>query len=152
LRPCRPRPRPHRNGMTFVECMLAVTLLSGVFLAVSYTFVAAHQHLHHSDGELRAVRLGKDLMEEIVSSPAGYRDPFTRVSDYHGYTELPGMLSNFTGRLYPSQDQSYRRGVTVEPVEQSIEELNRSFSGQLITVTVTHQRGQKWEFVRFIPD
>src|SRR5678816_1455386 len=65
--------RRSAHGMTLVECMLAIAILGGVVTATSLTLTTGNDHLARADRVSRAARLGRDLMEEILSK--SYQDP-----------------------------------------------------------------------------
>ena len=160
------RRRISRGGLTLVECLVALTVLSVALLAVSYMAVAGHQHVGYADDASRASRLAKDLVEEIVSKayvePGGAggfgpesgetrRDQFDDVDDYNGYSESAGRLADPTGARYPDAEQAFSRSVTVTPTSQAVADLGRTIAGVTVTVTVRNSPGVQWQVERFIP-
>lgn len=158
-----------RHGLTIVECLVAMTILSVVVLVTCYTLAAGQQHLYEGNRVGSAVRLGRDLLEEIVARD--YRDrvggngnslgpeadeltraQFDDVDDYQNYTEAPGALVDATGTLYPATDQVFRRKVTISKGNLTVTDLATQFTGLTVKVTVTAATGQQWVFQRFIPE
>lgn len=163
-----------RHGLTIVECLVAMTILSVVVLVTCYTLAAGEQHLYEGNRIGTAVRLGRDLLEEIVARD--YRDrsttgngngngnnlgpesdeltraQFDDVDDYQNYTEAPGALVGATGALYPAADQVFRRKVTITKGNLNVTDLGTQFSGLTVKVIVTAPTGQQWVFQRFIPE
>lgn len=158
-----------RHGLTIVECLVAMTILSVVVLVTCYTLAAGQQHLYEGNRVGSAVRLGRDLLEEIVARD--YRDrvggngnslgpeadeltraQFDDVDDYQNYTEAPGALVDATGTLYPAADQVFRRKVTISKGNLTVTDLATQFTGLTVKVTVTAPTGQQWVFQRFIPE
>jgi len=158
-----------RHGLTIVECLVAMTILSVVVLVTCYTLAAGQQHLYEGNRAGSAVRLGRDLLEEIVARD--YRDrtggnggslgpesdeltraQFDDVDDYQNYTEAPGALVDATGTPYPAADQVFRRKVSISKGNFSVSDLGTQFTGLTVKVTVTAPTGQQWVFQRFIPE
>ena len=155
-----------RRGLTIVECLIAMTILSLIVLATCDALVAGHQHIHYADRVDSATRLGRDLLEEIVSRPchdranpthfgpeAGEtRSTFNDVDDYQNYSEAAGALADFAGNLYSADDQVFSRSVSVTATSQTIADFGRTFQGLSVVVTVRSQAGQQWQFSRFVPE
>ncbi len=156
-----------RHGLTIIECLIAMTILSVVVLVTCHTLAAGHEHVHYGDRVAAAARLGRDMLEEIASRE--YRDPTSPTTfgretgetarvqlndadDYHGYTEAAGAVSDFTAVPYPTVDQAFSRSVTVTATTFTVTELGRDFPGLNIVVTVQARSGQQWQFSRFIPE
>ena len=154
------------HGLTIVECLIAMTILSVVVLVTCHTLAAGHQHVHHGDRIALATRLGRDLLEEITAR--AYRDPtiltnfgpetgearatFDDVDDYHTYAEAAGALTDFAANAYPADHQTFSRQVTVTATTQTVSALARDFPGLSVVVTVRARSGQAWQFSRFIPE
>jgi hypothetical protein len=155
------------RGLAIVECLIAMTILSVTVLVTCYTLAAGQQHIHYGNRVATAVRLGRDLIEEIAArdfrergttatSPLGpetgetSRADFDDVDDYKNYNEAPGTLADAAGVLYPAADQVFRRKVQVTRKNQSVSSLGRTFSGLDVSVTVHAPDGQQWQFTRFI--
>jgi MSHA pilin protein MshD len=157
--------RFRRGGLTLVECMVALTVLSVALMAVTTLAVAGHQHLGYADETSRASRLAKDLVEEIVSKsyvePGGgvfgpedgetSRDRFDDVDDYNGYSEPAGRLADPAGAPYGEAEQAFSRRVAVAVSSETVPELGRTIAGLTVTVSVRNSRGVQWQVVRFIP-
>src|SRR4051812_32232603 len=71
--PSEVRRMRRKHGLTIVECMIAMTILSVIVLVTCYTLAAGQQHIYEGNRLATAVRLGRDLLEEITAR--GYRDP-----------------------------------------------------------------------------
>ena|SRR5687768_6883664 len=155
------------RGLTIVECLVAMTILSVVVLVTCHTLAAGHEHVHYGDRRSTAVRIGRDLLEEITARP--YRDlatpthfgpetgetmrtDFDDVDDYHGYAEALGALTDFAASAYPAHDQAFSRNVAVTAATTNVPDLGRSFSGLSVVVTVQARNGEQWQFSRFIPE
>jgi prepilin-type N-terminal cleavage/methylation domain-containing protein len=158
--------RARRQAMTLVECMVAISILSGVALVTAWTLSSGAQNVARADHASRGARLGRDLMEEIRSK--AYDDPnqtplfgpesgettraaFDDLDDYNGWTESAGSLQTAAGETYDADDQRFSRSVTVTDVSQSVSDLGTTVAGRLVTVVVKHQSGEQWQFVQFIP-
>jgi prepilin-type N-terminal cleavage/methylation domain-containing protein len=158
--------RPNRGrGLTLVECLLALTILAGAFLAAVSTASVGHQHLRAGDAEFQAVRLARDLLEEIVAKP--YLDPavpdvfgpeagevlrtdFDDVNDYHNYSEPIGQLRDLKGNFYPAAQQVASRQVSVVAGTAAVPALAVTAQGATVTVSVTNSKGKTWQFARFV--
>ena len=155
------------RGLTVVECLIAMTILSATVLATCYALTAGQQHVHQGDRISTAVRLGRDLLEEV--SGRAYRDPgaaplfgpeagetsraaFDDIDDYSGYAEAAGSVCDAAGTAYPASDQSFSRSVTVRVRTEAVADLGRSFTGLQVDVKVTAADEQSWKFSRFIPE
>lgn len=156
-----------QRGLTIIECLIAMTILSIVVLVTCHTLAAGHEHIHYGDRIATAARLGRDMLEEITSrdyrdaaTPTNFskepgetaRNHFDDADDYPGYTEPAGALIDFAGNAYPVLDQSFSRSVTVTETTQTIADLARDFPGLSVTVTMQAGNGEHWEFKRFIPE
>jgi prepilin-type N-terminal cleavage/methylation domain-containing protein len=153
------------RGLTIVECLVAMTILSVVVLVTCHTLAAGHEHVHYGDRRSTAVRIGRDMLEEITARP--YRDlatptnfgpetgetmraHFDDVDDYHGYAEAFGALTDFAASAYPAHDQAFSRSVAVTAATKTVADLGRTFSGLSVVVTVKARNGEEWQFSRFI--
>ena len=163
-----------RNGLTVVECLVAMTILSIVVLVTAHTLAAGQQHVHYGDRIATAARLGRDVLEEVTSRayrdetlPANFgpetgeaRATFDDADDYHNYTEAAGALRDFAGNLYAADDQQFSRSVTVTAATQTVllrdtvsgVDVPRDFAGLRVVVTVRAANGVQWQFARFIPE
>ena len=152
--------------MTLVECMLAIAILGGVVTATALTITTGARHLARADRAERAARLGRDMVEEIVSKP--HHDPdqsplfgpepgeatrgaFDDVDDFNGFSEKAGDLTDASGQPYAAEDQRFSRSVTATSQPQTVSELGTTFPGVNVVVSVTHQSGEQWRFSRYIP-
>jgi prepilin-type N-terminal cleavage/methylation domain-containing protein len=163
-----PTVRMSRNrGLTIVECLIAMTILAVIVLVTCHTLAAGQEHVQYGDRRSAAVRLGRDMLEEIASRP--YRDLATPtnfgpeagetaraalndVDDYHGFNEAAGALSDFAGNAYPTADQGFSRSVTITANTLTVPNLSRTFTGLSVIVTVRARNGEQWQFTRFIPE
>jgi Tfp pilus assembly protein PilV len=153
-----------RKGLALVECLLALAILSGTVLAVSYTVVAGNQQSFYADRAAHAGRIAADFFEEISSK--SFQDPdqtpsfgkesgetqrsqYDDVDDYINYTSAAGQLAYANGTLYGAEDQVFSLSIAVQSTTQSF--LGKTLSGDLVTLTLTHTNGEQWAFTRFIP-
>ena len=160
------RPNHRGRGLTLVECLIALTILSVAVLAVSHAAATGQQQAHHADDAARAVRLARDLADEILSKP--HTDPggsavfgpepgettrtqFDDADDYHNHAEAAGQLKDFTGAAYASADQLFTRDVTVTAGGQTVPALGVTVPGVTVTIRVQKAGGVKCEINRFIP-
>ncbi len=163
-----------QHGLTIIECLIAMTILSIVVLVTSHTLVAGHQHVQYGDRITASARLGRDMLEEVTSR--GYRDAttplnfgpeigearaqFDDVDDYNGYAEAAAALKDFAGNAYPNHDQVFSRRVSVTAATHTVvfkdkvtnADVPRDFPGRRIVVTVRAANGQEWQFSRFVPE
>lgn len=151
-------PSMHRRcrGITLVESLLAVLILSLAVMGLSYATTAGHQHLQHGDMMLRGTRLAEHLMEEIQSKPyagTGASRMLYCIDDYHGFTEAAGNLKNVLGELYDEADQIFSRSVTVANGTTTIADFeNAVIPGKTVVVTVSDGNGASWSLTRFISE
>lgn len=156
-----------RRGLTVIECLIAVTILAGTVLATSYTVVAAHQQNQSADRAMHAARLARDMLEEIISKacsdPDGggvfgpeagetTRAQYDDVDDYDGLSEPAGALKDAEGAACTGDDQDFSRSVTVVAGQQAMGPLDVSIPGRIVTVTLRHRSGERWQCMRFIPE
>lgn len=152
-----------RKALTLVECLLALTILSGAVLTVSYTVVASNQQSLYADRASQAGRIATDYFEEISSkafsdpnqtpgfgreSGETLRTQFDDIDDYNGYTAAIGQLAYSDGTLYSSENQNFSISIAVQASAQSF--LGKTMSGDLVTLTLVHRNGEQWVFSRFI--
>ncbi len=160
------RGKPGPKGMTLVEVMLALTVMTTGMLGTLSLFSAGLNAVLKNRAKLTAVVLAQDLLEEILikawqdpvtpGEPLGPDDSESRpgatpdavfddMDDYHNFNESPpttveGNPMNGTtalsGQTLPDYS-SYRRSVVVEYVN---DDLSTSTASQTdykrITVTV----------------
>ena len=155
------------RGLAIVECLIALTILSVTMLVTCYALTAGQQHIYYGNRIATAVRLGRDLIEEITSRD--YRDrsgsatlgpetgetsraDFDDVDDYQNFSDGPDTLTNAAGTPYPAADQVFKRKVTITKGNQNVSDLGRTFSGLTVKVTVQGPGGEQWTFTRFIPE
>lgn len=142
------------RGMTLIECLLALFILSQVMLAFLYTANAGHDQLQYSRQSMAALRLADNLMEEILSrsySGSGLTRAAFCIDDYDGFEEGPEDLHDCMGQLYADGLQIYGQRASVITQNWSIPELdNTVVSGKLITVTVYDQNGNEWGLSRCV--
>lgn len=163
------RDRRHRPpfGLTIVESMMALAVLSVAVLAVNYAVVAGQTHARQGDHAVRGIDLAQDLMEEIVALP--YLDPdgpstpgpevaettrssFDNTDDFHGYTEVAGGATDFSGTVYGGDDQVFGRNVTMAVSTEYVAGLGTTIPGLTVTVAVTDPTGRSWAITRFVPE
>jgi len=148
--------RPAAPGLTLIECVLAMLVLSTATLGILTTTAAGHSHLRQADQQLRAVRMAEQLHEEIVSRPytnGGAGRANWAVEDFDGFAEAPGALEDFSGDLLESGDQVFARSVGVTHATQSLAGLDGiARAGVLVEITVDAPDGQRWVITRFIPE
>ena len=166
MRRSRRRQAP-RAGLTVVECLIALTILSVTVLAATMTLSAGAQHDRRGDLASIAARLGRDMLEEITSRE--YREPVTApvfgretgetgralfddVDDYHNFDEPRGTLTNFAGVMYAPSDQQFGRFTRVTSTSVNVTDLGRTVNGLTVEVTLTSGSGERWVFTRFIPE
>jgi|SRR5688572_21247901 len=154
-----------RRGLTIVECLLALTILSATVLAATMTLSAGAQQDRRGDRAAVAARLGRDLLEEVTSR--AYREPvsapafgpefgetsralYDDVDDYHNLSEARGAVANVEGALYATHEQGFTRGVTVTAGAMNVADLGRNVNGLTVVVTLTGESGEQWQFTRFI--
>ena len=151
----RTRPRPGA-GLTLVECVLSMLVLSLAVIAALPPMLTGHHHLTYGDKYSRAVHVAEHLLEETVgrSYEADGSDRSTwGIDDYDGFAEDIGELRDFTGSLYDQSDQLFTRSVSVRSVTHTIPELDgMSFTGKAIDVTVQDADGHRWVLTRFVPE
>ena len=163
-----------QHGLTIVECLIAMTILSVVVLVTCHTLAAGQRHVHHGDRIALAARLGRDLLEEIAArayrdpqTPANFgaeageaRDTFDDADDYHNFAEAAGAVKDFSNTNYASDLQAYSRQVSVTAATQTVMfkdpvtglDVPRNFPGLRVVVTVRAASGEQWQFSRFIPE
>ena len=158
--------RGEARGLTLAECLVALTILSFAVLAVSYAATTGQQQADYADDAARAVRLARDLAEEILSKP--YADPdgspvfgpeagetsraqFDDADDYHNFAEPAGQLQDFTGSAYTKSHPLCTRSVTITPGGQPVPDLGVTLTGLTVTIRVHTPGRLTCEIHRFIP-
>lgn len=144
--------RTVRCGFTLVEALLASTILAIVAASVSLPFVAVAQQMNASAEIDTAVRLGEELMEEILARPfyaPGETEPlpgpeasekarryYNAVDDFKNYTEYKGSgvkrhVEDYSGAVITGGDlDGFWRQVNVVYVrmpEQAADSSDYSF-------------------------
>lgn len=143
------------SGVTLVESLLAVLILSAAVLGVMLTLGAGRQHLDRSEERTRAVRLAEHLLEEVCArsyDEAGTGRATWSVAQFDGYQESAGQITDCAGRLYPASDQRFGRSVQVQEQLETVTGLGGvQLSGRRVTVVVGVD-DQEWSLARFIPE
>lgn len=154
-------------GLSLVEAMMALAVLSVAVLAVNYAVVAGQVHARAGDESMRAMDLAQDLMEEILALP--YQDPdgtsalgpegsesnrqsFDNSDDFHGYTEAAGSIADFSGNLYGAEVQSFSRSVSITSASEFVSAFSTAIAGLSVTVTVSDSDGRTSTITRFVPE
>ena len=155
----RPPGPPVRRlaGVTLAESLLAMVIVALAVLSISYVTTAGHQHMHHGEMSLRAVRLAEHLMEEIITRPyhgsGGSERHEYHLDDFDGFQEEPGSLTDFTGTPYSAADQKFTRRVSIDGAAITVDDLDDiTIDGKLVTITVERAEGRQWQLTRFIPE
>jgi prepilin-type N-terminal cleavage/methylation domain-containing protein len=150
---------PHlfqRGGFTLLECLVAISILSFVILALSIVSTSGHAHLTYGQRALFATRLAEQFLEEIESRPYqghGSTRATFHLDDYDGLHEVAGNVRNFAGDLCDEEAQQFSREVEVTDESHSIAGFNgASIQGKTVTVTVRDSSDQSWQLSRFIPE
>lgn len=165
-----PRSRAHsRNaaGLTLMEVMFALLVLSFSVAALTQAVVSGQSHTYEAMHASRAITLAEAMIDEVLSKP--YDDPdgditagpdngepnrkkFDCADDYDGYTEAVGTVMDQTLTLYPDLYQKFGRSVTVDYVTENLATLGGDHNGMSVTVTVTDTHGRTWTLTRFIQE
>ena len=155
------------RGLTLVESMMALAVLSFAVLAVNFAVVAGQTHARAGDSSIRAIELAQDLLEEILALP--YDDPdgastlgpeaaetsrlsFDNADDFHGYSESPGSITDFTGNAYPGDAQAFTRSVAIATSNEFVTDLSTAIAGLTVTITVMDDQGRSWAITHYIPE
>lgn len=143
----------HRRGMTIVEVLVAMVLLS-MMLGGVLSAVELSARTQHSTADLAMARsLAADLLEEVCGQPyvdpadpdesglgadevAGDRSTFDDVDDYHGWMQKPAEFAD--GTPIPGAD-AWQRRVFVRLVDPSAPDviLGTESGGKLVIVRVS---------------
>jgi type II secretory pathway pseudopilin PulG len=163
----RQTPRRRRGGLTLIETMLAMVVLSLAVFGLLSTLLAGEQQLQEADHAMAASRLARDLLEEILGK--AYEDPqapgnglgpdsgerdrtlFDDCDDFNNYKEDPGSASNAAGVLYPPNQQVFSRRVKVSRDTVTIAGVGAAVPGVTVQVTVEDKFKRTWNYTRFIP-
>src|SRR5262249_37748927 len=131
---------PAARALTIVECLLAGLVLTIVALSMGMVISCGGYRFTYSDTSLRGVRLAEHLLEEIVARPytgTGTSRATWTISDYNGFSDGPNNVADFTGSLYGTTDQVFRRTVTVTSSTTTVPGLGGLvMPGKLVTVHI----------------
>ena len=150
-----PEPMHHlhkkKRGFTAIEALVAAAILAIVTAAVSGALMAGRAQTRLARDTLSASFLGQSLMDEIMRLP--YNDPspgqtmttrstFDHISDFGGYSDGPGGLTDQLGNAYTDANGNdnfpgFSRAVTMTQVSNAPTGWGRTLNGLLVTVTVT---------------
>lgn len=164
--PARTR-RARLAGLTLMEVMFALLLLSFAVAALTQAIVSGQSHTYEALHASRAIDLAEAMIDEVLSKP--YNDPdgdttagpddgetdrtlFDCADDYDGYTEAVGSVVDQSLTVYPDLYQQFGRSVTVDYVTKSLPDLGGDHNGMSVTVTVTDTKGRTWTLTRFIQE
>ena len=143
-------------GVSLVECLLALLLLSWGAVGVGAVVSSSHQHLASSDAIAMATGLADDLLEEIISRPygsAGSTRATFGIDDFDGFAEASGGLADAWGQPYDELEQCFGRRVTVTPASMTLDDLaGHVVVGRAVTVSVTLGDRPPLELSRFVVD
>ena len=157
----------HSAGLTLMEVMFALLVLSFSVAALTQAVVSGQSHTYEAMHASRAITLAETMIDEVLSKPyvdpddditpgpdAGEsgRDLFDCADDYDGYTEALGAVLDQTLTPYPELYQKFDRSVTVSYITQSLPDLGGDHDGMGVTVTVTDDTGRTWSLSRFIQE
>ncbi len=154
-------------GLTLMEVMFALLVLSFAVAALTQAIVSGQSHTYEAMHASRAITLAEAMIDEILSKPyddpdghitAGpdngesKRDKFDCADDYDGYIETFGGIEDQAGELYPELYQDFSRSVTVDYVTETLDDLGGDHNGMSVTVTITDRNGRTWTLSRFIQE
>jgi len=150
----------YSKGLTLVEALIASVLLTVIVAAVSQAIVAGHMQVYDAVHRGRALELAQTLMDEILrlpyvdpdSNPESGRANFDNLTDFHGFTEAAGSISDAGGTAYAAQYQVFSRSVTATTAAQSVTGFTNPLDGVNITVTVQDNPGTSWTLQQFVPE
>ncbi len=154
-------------GLTLMEVMFALLVLSFSVAALTQAIVSGQSHTYEAMHASRAISLAEAMIDEVLSKP--YDDPDSDITagpdtgetdrslfdcsdDYDGYTEAVGAVLDQTLTAYPELYQNFGRSVTVDYVTESLPDLGGDHNGMSVTVTVTDSNGRTWTVSRFLQE
>lgn len=155
------------SGLTLMEVMFALLVLSFSVAALTQAVVSGQSHTYEAMHASRAIALAEAMIDEVLSKP--YDDPdgdvtagpdsgennrtkFDCADDYDGYTEDIGDVVDQSLTAYPDLYSNFGRSVTVDYVTESLPDLGGDHAGMSVTVTVTDTHGRTWTISRFIQE
>jgi Tfp pilus assembly protein PilV len=151
------------RGFTLAEGMIASVVLALAAAAMAGGMVASQQQSSSSRQDLKAVALGRELMEEVVARPfaqplsdavtmghssGDVRTNYTYISDYDGYTDTTADLKDQEGNSIPLSGQAYTRRVSVQYISPAYTGAPAGTDCALVTVTVTEPIGRTISLAR----
>ncbi len=155
------------GGLTLMEVMFAVMVLSFSVAALTQAVVSGQSHTYEAMHSSRAVTLAEAMIDEVLSKPyvdpdgdvtAGpdasevSRDQFDCADDYDGFTEAVGVVQDQSGVAYPDLYQKFGRSVTATYTTETLVDLGGDHDGLTVTATVTDDKGRVWTVSRFIQE
>ena len=150
--------RRSRRGLTLIECVFALVILSLAVTAIAYAVTAGQMQSAHAFRQFQAAMLAEALMDEVLSktySAPGNGTQLSRTSygsagQYNGFNETAGNLKTAAGVLYPTELQRFSRSVTVTSGSIALTGLGSAAQGLNITVTVSDPGGAVSALTRFM--
>lgn len=154
-KPNNPNAR-RRAGVTLVETVLSLLIISGAFVAALNSIASARAAQAVVTERQLGMVLAEDLMAEIMSKPnysegssvgpendemaAMNRSLFDDVDDYHSWSSSPPVDAQ--GKAIAGAE-AYSRQVGVSWVEPENPALDATRDTGLVRITVTVKRGNK---------
>jgi len=155
------------DGLTLMEVMFALLVLSFSVAALTQAVVSGQSHTYDAMHASRAITLAEAMLDEVLSKPyddpdgdvtagpdtgEGDRDDFDCADDYDGYTEAVGAVVDQSLTAYPDLYQRFGRAVTVDYVTETLAGLGGDHNGMSVVITITDTHDRSWTLSRFIQE
>lgn len=143
------------SGMTLIECVLAVLVLSIAALGLILSTTSAARTSLKAEHQSRSTALADALIGEIAGAPYtdGGADRLTwDIAAFNGFTQAPGELSDLLDRPLGAEDQRYAREAVVSDTAVTLHPSGVMVYGKRVQVVVTAPDGISRSLSRFIPN
>ena len=138
--------RSGQLGVSLVESMLAMVILSVALVGVLQAVYAGQAQTGESLHAMRAMHLAGSLMERVLSGS------YDQALAYDGFTQEPGQIADASDQLLAHEYQVFSRQVQCAAHNLAVTGLGDPIPGLVVVVTIEDQRGQHWHLHRFIAE
>lgn len=150
-----------RRGFTLAESLVASVVLAIAVVAIAATLTATYQSISAGAGTSEAVRMARQLIEEISAKPFAVpatetdnsgcsggnldRRSYDTIDDYHGFTDTSTAIETLDGdtvAVGSAGGGTFARSISITTGVRPTGHTAPAADFALVTVTVTKPNGE----------
>jgi prepilin-type N-terminal cleavage/methylation domain-containing protein len=141
------RPRHRNRGFTLLECMMAVSILLTVVMAVTSAITSGQQHAYEAQQRVAAAMAADELLGRITC------DAYANIGLWNNYNEPVGQMKDLANQAMPGVFAGIGRRATVSATLITASAMSIKVRGVTVRV-VAFDRGNRTlaDVSRFVPE